>query len=216
MAHGQAIDPQAPDGCGRPAPFIIDAGISSPTHIARSWGLTAVRRERPANQAAGAPGAAGSDDDDGADPHPRHLHPDHRRRRPRHRRAGAAHHSETPRRRRLRQRPLPAAEAGISRRRIPRPGCRTVADHLPAAGRGPARPQGRGGSAKATGQRRARRAGHRYSRHHRRLAGGRRPAEGRPRQRASPGSAARTSPASISAPSSSKSFEAAGLLRPEA
>lgn len=48
MAHGQAIDPQAPDGCGQPEPFIIDAGISSPTHIARSWGLTAVVRERPA------------------------------------------------------------------------------------------------------------------------------------------------------------------------
>ena len=48
MAHGQAIDPQAPDGCGQPEPFIIDAGISSPTRIARSWGLTDVVRERPA------------------------------------------------------------------------------------------------------------------------------------------------------------------------
>lgn len=48
MAHGQAIDPRGPDGCGRPAPFIIDAGISSPTHIAKSWGLTEMRRERPA------------------------------------------------------------------------------------------------------------------------------------------------------------------------
>lgn len=48
MAHGQAIDPTAADGCGRAGPFIIDAGISSPTHIARSWGLTAVVRERPA------------------------------------------------------------------------------------------------------------------------------------------------------------------------
>lgn len=50
MAHGQAIDPDGIDGCGRPAPFIIDAGISSPTHIARSWGLTEVRRQRPANE----------------------------------------------------------------------------------------------------------------------------------------------------------------------
>ncbi|MFO1146142.1 MAG: PHB depolymerase family esterase [Rhodospirillales bacterium] len=48
LPHGQAIDPQAPDGCGQPEPFIIDAGISSPTHIARSWGLTAVVRDRPA------------------------------------------------------------------------------------------------------------------------------------------------------------------------
>ena len=48
MAHGQAIAPQAADGCGQPAPFIVDAGISSPTHIARSWGLTTVVRERPA------------------------------------------------------------------------------------------------------------------------------------------------------------------------
>ncbi len=47
MAHGQAIDPRAPDGCGQPEPFIIDAGISSPTRIARSWGLTDVVRERP-------------------------------------------------------------------------------------------------------------------------------------------------------------------------
>lgn len=48
LPHGQAIDPQAPDGCGQPEPFIIDAGISSPTHIARSWGLTDVVRDRPA------------------------------------------------------------------------------------------------------------------------------------------------------------------------
>jgi feruloyl esterase len=54
MGHGQAIDPHGPDGCGRPAPFIVDAGISSPTHIARSWGLTAVRRERPAKPRRGA------------------------------------------------------------------------------------------------------------------------------------------------------------------
>ncbi|MFO1127509.1 MAG: PHB depolymerase family esterase [Rhodospirillales bacterium] len=45
MAHGAAIDPHAPDGVGRPQPFIVDAGISSTEQIARSWGLTATRRE---------------------------------------------------------------------------------------------------------------------------------------------------------------------------
>ncbi len=45
MGHGVPIDPTAPDGCGTPAPFIIDAGISSTTHIARFWNLTDVVRE---------------------------------------------------------------------------------------------------------------------------------------------------------------------------
>ena len=45
MAHGAAIDPGHPEGVGQPQPFIVDAGISSTWHIARSWGLTATRRE---------------------------------------------------------------------------------------------------------------------------------------------------------------------------
>ncbi|MFO1153804.1 MAG: PHB depolymerase family esterase [Rhodospirillales bacterium] len=51
MAHGAAIDPYGPDGVGQPQPFIVDAGISSSGHIARSWGLTATRRQpRPADR----------------------------------------------------------------------------------------------------------------------------------------------------------------------
>ncbi len=45
MAHGVPIDPDGTDGCGVPAPFIVDAGISSGFHIARFWGLTEMRRE---------------------------------------------------------------------------------------------------------------------------------------------------------------------------
>ena len=45
MAHGAPIDPHGPDGVGQPQPFIVDAGISSTGHIARSWGLTVGRRE---------------------------------------------------------------------------------------------------------------------------------------------------------------------------
>jgi feruloyl esterase len=40
MAHGVPIDPHGEEGCGAAAPFILDMGISSTQHIARSWGLT--------------------------------------------------------------------------------------------------------------------------------------------------------------------------------
>lgn len=40
MAHGVPIDPHGEQGCGVAAPFILDMGISSTQHIARSWGLT--------------------------------------------------------------------------------------------------------------------------------------------------------------------------------
>jgi poly(hydroxyalkanoate) depolymerase family esterase len=40
MAHGVPIDPHGEEGCGATAPFILDMGISSTQHIARSWGLT--------------------------------------------------------------------------------------------------------------------------------------------------------------------------------
>ena len=57
MAHGQPIMPHGDDGCGIPAPFIHDMGISSAYHIARFWGITENRREnvtrrRPARPAA--------------------------------------------------------------------------------------------------------------------------------------------------------------------
>jgi feruloyl esterase len=58
MGHGVPIDPGDEDHqCGRAGPFIVDVGISSTWHIARSWGLTEVRRktraapERPAQSA---------------------------------------------------------------------------------------------------------------------------------------------------------------------
>jgi poly(hydroxyalkanoate) depolymerase family esterase len=39
MDHGVPLDPGGADGCGEIGPFMLDAGISSTTHIARSWGL---------------------------------------------------------------------------------------------------------------------------------------------------------------------------------
>lgn len=45
MSHGVPIDPKGENGCGTPAPFIIDAGISSTYRTAEAWGLTATRRE---------------------------------------------------------------------------------------------------------------------------------------------------------------------------
>lgn len=49
MGHGVPVDPGDQDHqCGRAGPFIIDVGISSTYHIARSWGLAETRRVRPA------------------------------------------------------------------------------------------------------------------------------------------------------------------------
>jgi poly(hydroxyalkanoate) depolymerase family esterase len=49
MGHGVPIDPgDADHQCGNAAPFILDVGISSTWHIARSWGLTENRRAEPA------------------------------------------------------------------------------------------------------------------------------------------------------------------------
>jgi feruloyl esterase len=45
MGHGQPVDPDGIDGCGKAAPFFPAMGISSAVHIAGSWGLTATRRE---------------------------------------------------------------------------------------------------------------------------------------------------------------------------
>ena len=52
MSHGVPINPQAKDGCGATAPFVLDMGISSTHHIARFWGLT----EEKQPQVAPAPG----------------------------------------------------------------------------------------------------------------------------------------------------------------
>ncbi|MGZ8411072.1 MAG: hypothetical protein ACXWVS_14335, partial [Hyphomicrobium sp.] len=46
MAHGVPVEPGEKDHqCGHAGPFILDVGISSTWHIARSWGLTQTRRE---------------------------------------------------------------------------------------------------------------------------------------------------------------------------
>ncbi len=48
LGHGIPIKPgsaDAGDGCGEPAPFILDAGISSSFHIAEFFGLTKVKAE---------------------------------------------------------------------------------------------------------------------------------------------------------------------------
>jgi feruloyl esterase len=59
MGHGAAIDPNGPDGCGRPQPFIVDAGINSTRRIATAWGLTDVTRAvTPRPKPAKAPAAA--------------------------------------------------------------------------------------------------------------------------------------------------------------
>ncbi len=48
MGHGVPVDPGDEDHqCGNPAPFILDVGISSTYHIARSWGLTAKKHVAP-------------------------------------------------------------------------------------------------------------------------------------------------------------------------
>lgn len=49
MGHGVPIDPDGEGGCGNPAPWILDAGISSSHHIARFWGLTQPQAERAAD-----------------------------------------------------------------------------------------------------------------------------------------------------------------------
>lgn len=47
MGHGVPIDPDGEGGCGNPAPWIVDAGISSSHHIAKFWGLTTLKAEQP-------------------------------------------------------------------------------------------------------------------------------------------------------------------------
>lgn len=47
MGHGTPLNSQGPDGGEVPAPYMLEAGISSTRNIARFWGLTA----RPAREA---------------------------------------------------------------------------------------------------------------------------------------------------------------------
>ncbi len=55
MGHGTPLNPDAADldqSLGTPAPYMLDAGISSTWHMARSWGLlTAAAQPRPATRA---------------------------------------------------------------------------------------------------------------------------------------------------------------------
>ncbi len=39
LGHGAPIDSRSPDGCGAPAPWILEAGVSSSRQIAQSWGI---------------------------------------------------------------------------------------------------------------------------------------------------------------------------------
>lgn len=39
LAHGTPISTSGEDGCGSPAPWILEAGVSSSLHIVRFWGL---------------------------------------------------------------------------------------------------------------------------------------------------------------------------------
>ena len=44
LGHGTPIAGQGEDACGSPAPWILEAGLSSSREIARSWGILGVRR----------------------------------------------------------------------------------------------------------------------------------------------------------------------------
>jgi poly(hydroxyalkanoate) depolymerase family esterase len=63
LAHGTPIAADGEDGCGAPAPWILEAGVSSSLEIARFWGLTAVsmerRRPKDAGRRAPAPSQVG-------------------------------------------------------------------------------------------------------------------------------------------------------------
>ncbi len=56
MGHGTPLDTSGTDGCGARGPFMLDVGISSTRHLARSWGLAeAARVLRAATAAAPRP-----------------------------------------------------------------------------------------------------------------------------------------------------------------
>lgn len=63
LGHGTPIASEGADACGAPAPWILEAGVSSSMEIARSWGLIGPPRPasaRPAAQPANRSQAAGS------------------------------------------------------------------------------------------------------------------------------------------------------------
>jgi poly(hydroxyalkanoate) depolymerase family esterase len=49
LAHGAPISTGGPEACGRPAPYVLDAGISSSLIMARAWGLAAPSKMRAAS-----------------------------------------------------------------------------------------------------------------------------------------------------------------------
>jgi hypothetical protein len=52
MGHGVPREVEGECGCGETGAFMLDAGISSTFHSARTWGLLdpAVRKSRPADR----------------------------------------------------------------------------------------------------------------------------------------------------------------------
>jgi len=49
MGHGTPLQPGGADGLGKAGPFMLDQGISSTRHIARSWGIAAEAKTKPAS-----------------------------------------------------------------------------------------------------------------------------------------------------------------------
>lgn len=51
LGHGTPIAANGDDGCGSPAPWILEAGLSSSREISRSWGLLGAQRPRSSGNA---------------------------------------------------------------------------------------------------------------------------------------------------------------------
>ncbi len=69
LGHGTPIAAAGPDGCGSPAPWILEAGVSSSLEIARSWDLA------PAATSAVPPPPAPPPQSGGSGPKPRAVAP---------------------------------------------------------------------------------------------------------------------------------------------
>lgn len=52
LGHGTPIAAAAPEGCGAPAPWILESGVSSSLEIARSWGVAGQARRADPRDAA--------------------------------------------------------------------------------------------------------------------------------------------------------------------
>lgn len=59
LGHGTPIAAGGADGCGAPAPWIVEAGVSASLEIARSWGIAEVARPQAAGQPASQPAGGG-------------------------------------------------------------------------------------------------------------------------------------------------------------